>query len=109
VLANGLANPVSFALLWRVALCFALIVSLWWIYFDWKYDPVSLKKTTSTFIFNYGHFLIYLGMALFSAGISTTLASVALAEQMYYGFLLLACGGVLFLLALFGISGLSGS
>lgn len=51
------------------AISLLILFGIWWIYFDWKYDPVNLKVTRYAFAFNYGHFLVYAGLGLVAAGI----------------------------------------
>jgi low temperature requirement protein LtrA len=52
------------------ALALSILFALWWIYFDWKYDPVDLKSTGQAFAFNYGHLVVYASLGLVAGGIS---------------------------------------
>ena len=51
-----------------------IIFQVWWIYFDWKYDPVNLQKTANAFAFNYGHFFVYASIGVLAAGIALGMA-----------------------------------
>lgn len=86
---------------------FLMVVSLWWIYFDWRFDPGSLRSVVRMFTMNYGHLFSYAGLSLFAVGIGLSFDTSA-ETRTAMGHVLLCIGSGIFLMALATMSLVSG-
>lgn len=93
-------HPVGWSSL-PLAGLFLVVLSLWWIYFDWRYDPIDLRKISHAFGFNYGHFLLYASLGVVAAGIGIFPSSSV------QGLMVLELGLAAFLLSLSMMGALS--
>jgi low temperature requirement protein LtrA len=50
---------------------------IWWTYFSWDFDHINeFKKISNAFAFGYGHFVIFLLIAAFGAGVEIAIHSL---------------------------------
>jgi low temperature requirement protein LtrA len=55
---------------------YIIVACIWWTYFNWDFNrPRKFKSTTQVFAFGYGHFVIFLTIAAFGAGLETVIHS----------------------------------
>jgi low temperature requirement protein LtrA len=55
---------------------YIIVASIWWTYFNWDFEsPREFKSTSQVFAFGYGHFVIFLTIATFGAGLETVIHS----------------------------------
>lgn len=98
----GLSNALS-----KAIPMFLIVVAVWMVYFDWRFNPVSLQSVTRVFTMNYGHLPVYAGLGLVAAGIGLV---VKAGDQSTLEFgLALLCGGCsVFLISLSLMNVISG-
>lgn len=84
---------------------FVTVAAIWWIYFDWGYDPLNLANVGRAFAYNYGQLLIYASLGIMAAGIELELDHMNAGIAFFIGATLL----FLLVLALINLcSGLEG-
>ncbi len=55
---------------------YMIAASIWWTYFNWDFEsPRNFKSVFKVFVFGYGHFVIFLTIAAFGAGLETVIHS----------------------------------
>ena len=55
---------------------YVIAAGIWWTYFNWDFDsPRNFKSVSRVFVFGYGHFVIFLAIAAFGAGLETVIHS----------------------------------
>ena len=55
---------------------YVIAAGIWWTYFNWDFDsPKEFKTTAKLFVFGYGHFVIFLAIAAFGAGLEIVIHS----------------------------------
>ncbi len=55
---------------------YVAVACIWWTYFNWDFDNVStFKGISNLFAFGYGHFVIFLLIAAFGAGVEIAIHS----------------------------------
>lgn len=64
--SSGTATPFDWLYL---AGKFALVVFLWWIYFEWDAHAVEMQGIARAFTYNYGHFALYGSLGIVAAGL----------------------------------------
>jgi len=56
---------------------YVTIACVWWTYFGWDFDRDRVLETVSSiFFFGYGHFVVFLAIAAFGAGVEIAIHSV---------------------------------
>jgi low temperature requirement protein LtrA len=57
---------------------YIIIACIWWTYFNWDFENIKYFETVSSvFIFGYGHFVVFLAIAAFGAGVDIAIHSAA--------------------------------
>jgi low temperature requirement protein LtrA len=57
---------------------YVIIACIWWTYFNWDFNKLRKFETASKlFVFGYGHFVIFLAIAAFGAGVEIAIHSAA--------------------------------
>lgn len=57
---------------------YVIIACIWWTYFNWDFKNIKQFKTLSNlFFFGYGHFFVFLVIAVFGAGLELAIHAAA--------------------------------
>jgi low temperature requirement protein LtrA len=55
---------------------FVVVACIWWTYFSWDFENIkTFKGTSNVFAFGYGHFVVFLVIAAFGAGVEIAIHS----------------------------------
>ncbi|WP_168427301.1 low temperature requirement protein A [Candidatus Colwellia aromaticivorans] len=94
-------SPDSNAFLISI-LGYIIIACIWWTYFNWDFSKLrNFETTTNVFIFGYGHFIVFVAIAAFGAGIEIAIHSVEHSDHLTLaGQLLIAAPPSIYLLSL---------
>ncbi|MHC5164692.1 MAG: low temperature requirement protein A [Planctomycetota bacterium] len=81
---------------------YVIAAGIWWIYFNWDFEsPRSFKSASRVFVFGYGHFVIFLAIAAFGAGLETVIHSAGHGEHLtLMGRLLLGLSPSIYLISI---------
>ena len=57
---------------------YIIVACIWWTYFAWDFERVrTFDKLANAFVFGYGHFVVFLAIAVFGAGVENLVHSTA--------------------------------
>jgi low temperature requirement protein LtrA len=93
---------------WRVdsvaaaVLGFAVVVGVWWLYFDRQADVVLRGSTMSVVVYSYAHLPLLMGLAAMSAGVRMLIERAGQAHLGASASVALLGGAALYLLSLIG-------
>jgi len=74
----GMGNTPSSAAFLTALLGYVIVACIWWTYFNWDFSKSrQLETFSNVFVFGYGHFVVFLAIAAFGAGIEIAIHSAA--------------------------------
>jgi low temperature requirement protein LtrA len=80
---------------------FTIAVVIWWAYFAHPHAELLERGRLASFIWGYGHFFVWMGIAITGVGIELTIEAAAAGHALTNGERLVLCGGpALYLVAM---------
>jgi low temperature requirement protein LtrA len=80
---------------------FAIAVVIWWAYFAHPHAELLERGRLASFIWGYGHFFVWMGIAITGVGIELAIETAAVGHELSDGQRLILCGGpALYLVAM---------
>jgi low temperature requirement protein LtrA len=72
---------------------FAIAVVIWWAYFAHPHAELLERGRLASFIWGYGHFIVWMGIAITGVGIELAIEAAAAGDALLDGERLILCGG----------------
>lgn len=82
-ISHNISFPLSFSTLIPLIIAYGIIITIWWIYFDYGFGfSTNLSHNMlRTFVFGYGQFFVFLSLSIVSVSIQYGLHSVFNSEH----------------------------